>query len=50
MLFQWDKIVTVFKCIFEVTVPQLSVNSYLTRTKIPVCNFGYTEPYIYIIE
>ena len=36
MLFQWDKIVTVFKCIWEGNVCKFIPHKTFTRTKIPV--------------
>ena len=46
------KIVFAFKCIFEETMPKLSVNSanhisqdsYKNQYSSPVCNFGFTGP------
>ena len=52
-LFQWHKILTVFKCIFEEIVSQLSANSRNSsiyqdshKNQYPglVCKFGVTEP------
>ena len=46
------KIVTAFKCIFEETMPKLSVNfenhisqdSHKNQCPSSVCNFGFTTP------